>query len=120
MADSGSFRTGGALQPWQRESILAAASFLRERFGGNPPTDARARAVHESLLEVLDPARRAVRLQKELSAATRKTPPPSLAERRAAERRQRERRKANLGPPSGTSERRQRERRSGRDRRGKR
>lgn len=73
---------------------------------------------HDGLLEVLDPARRTVRLQRELSEATRKaslTTPRS--ERRGKERRARDRRKVNLGPPPGMDERRQNERRSGRDRR---
>ena len=105
-----------SLQPWQRESILAAASFLRSRFG-NPPADARARMVHDGLLEVLDPSRRTVRLQREMSEAARKAALTARNERRAVERRAAERRKANVGPPAGTAERRQEERRTGRDRR---
>src|SRR3712207_6375220 len=111
MADPGSFRQG--LQAWQRENILAAASFLRERFGGNPPTDPRARVIHDSLLEVLDPSRRAVRVQKEMSEAARKAALTVKTERRAAERRRQERRLFNSGPPSGTPDRRRGERRSG-------
>ena len=116
MADSGVFRIN-PLQGWQREAILKAAQLLRDRFG-NPPVDAQARMAHDGLLEVLDPARRTVRLQRELSEATRKaslTTPRS--ERRGKERRARDRRKVNLGPPPGMSERRNAERRSGRDRR---
>ena len=111
MADSGIFRIN-PLQGWQREAIMKAAAFLRERFG-NPPADAGARAAHEALLEVLDPARRTVRLQKELSEATRKAAATARAERRARERRASDRRKANLGPPPGTPERRKGERRHG-------
>ena len=114
MADSGMFRS--SLQPWQRESILAAASFLRSRFG-NPPTDPRARMVHDGLLEVLDPSRRTVRLQREMSEAARKAALTARNERRAVERRAADRRKANVGPPEGVPERRQQERRMGRDRR---
>src|SRR5688572_24539354 len=120
MGGTGVFRVGGALQPWQRENILAAASFLRDRFGGNPPIDARARVVHDSLLEVLDPSRRTVRLQKEMSEAARKAALTLNTERRAQERRRTERRKTNAGPPAGASERRAAERRSGSDRRNKR
>jgi hypothetical protein len=115
MADSGVFRIN-PLQGWQREAILKAAQLLRDRFG-NPPVDAQARAAHDGLLEVLDPARRTVRLQKELSEATRKATMTERAERRARERRAAERRKVNLGPPSGTPDRRKGERRSGGDRR---
>ncbi|MBA3269244.1 MAG: hypothetical protein H0T71_01945 [Acidobacteria bacterium] len=75
MADSAIFRTA-PLQAWQRDSILAAASFLRQQFGGNPPTDAAAKAVHDAMLEVLDPSRRAVRLQKEKSVAAAATGAP--------------------------------------------
>ena len=67
MADSGVFRIN-PLQSWQRDAILKAAQLLRDRFG-NPPVDAQARSAHDGLLEVLDPARRTVRLQKELSEA---------------------------------------------------
>ena len=116
MADSGVFRVN-PLQSWQREAILKAAQLLRDRFG-NPPVDAQARSAHDGLLEVLDPARRTVRLQKELSEATRKAALTDKAERRARERRRAsDRRKVNLGPPPGTPERRQGERRSGTDRR---
>jgi hypothetical protein len=111
MADTGVFRHT-PLAGWQRDSILAAATFLRDRFG-NPPGDPRARTVHDSLLEVLDPSRRAVRLQREMSDATRKAALTLKAERRAAERRAADRRKANVGPPSGISDRRKGERRSG-------
>ena len=70
MADSGVFRIN-PLQGWQRDAIMKAAQLLRDRFG-NPPVDAQARSAHDGLLEVLDPARRTVRLQKALSEATRK------------------------------------------------
>jgi hypothetical protein len=111
MADSGIFRIN-PLQGWQREAILKAAALLREKFG-NPPSDAAARTAHDGLLEVLDPARRTVRLQKEMSEATRKAALTEKAERRARERRALDRRKANLGPPAGWPERRKGERRAG-------
>ncbi|MEO8678174.1 MAG: hypothetical protein ABI665_03955 [Vicinamibacterales bacterium] len=110
MADSGIFRIN-PLQGWQREAILKAAAFLREKYG-NPPSDAAARGAHDGLLEVLDPARRTVRLQKEMSEATRKAALTERAERRARERRANDRRKANLGPPAGVGERRTAERRA--------
>jgi C4-dicarboxylate-specific signal transduction histidine kinase len=114
MADSstsGIFRIN-PLQAWQRESILKAAQLIRERFG-NPPVDAAARMAHDGLLEVLDPARRTVRLQKELSEATRKAALTEKTERRAKERRGNDRRKVNIGPPPGITDRRKSERRSG-------
>jgi hypothetical protein len=110
MADSGIFRIN-PLQSWQRDSILKAAQLLRDRFG-NPPVDAQARSAHDGLLEVLDPARRTVRLQRELSEATRKAALTEKTERRARERRAADRRKANLGPPPGVPDRRKNERRT--------
>ncbi len=111
MADSGIFRIN-PLQAWQREAILKAAQLLRDRFG-NPPVDAQARSAHDGLLEVLDPARRTVRLQRELSEATRKAALTDKTERRNRERRGTERRKANVGPPAGAADRRKTERRQG-------
>ena len=107
------------LQGWQREAILKAAQLLRDKFG-NPPSDAAARQAHDGLLEVLDPARRTVRLQRELSEATRKASLTPRTERRGKERRATDRRKVNLGPPPGIEERRKGERRTGRDRRNRR
>ena len=111
MADSGVFRIN-PLQGWQREAILKAAQLMRDRFG-NPPVDAQARSAHDGLLEVLDPARRTVRLQRELSDATRKAALTEKTERRQKDRRATDRRKANLGPPPGVPERRKGERRAG-------
>lgn len=111
MADSGIFRIN-PLAGWQRDAILKASQLIRDRFG-NPPVDPLARSAHDGLLEVLDPVRRTVRLQKEMSEATRKAAITARAERRARERRANERRKANLGPPAGVGERRRGERRAG-------
>ena len=41
MADSGIFRLP-QLQGWQRESIMVAAAFMRERYG-NPPSGPSAK-----------------------------------------------------------------------------
>jgi hypothetical protein len=103
MADSGVFRMN-PLQGWQREAILRAAEVLRDKFGD--PPDAEALTAHDGLLEVLDPARRTVRLQKELSETTRKAAHTENSERRVRERRGRDRRKVNIGPPPGIDERR--------------
>jgi hypothetical protein len=107
------------LQAWQREAIMKAAQLLRDKFG-NPPADTQARTAHDGLLEVLDPARRTVRLQKELSEATRKAALTPRTERRGKDRRGTDRRKVNLGPPPGIDERRKNERRTGGDRRNRR
>ncbi len=111
MADSGIFRIN-PLQGWQRDAILKATQLIRDRFG-NPPVDPVAKLAHDGLLEVLDPARRTVRLQREMGEATRKAAQTARAERRARERRANDRRKANQGPPTGAPERRTGDRRSG-------
>lgn len=99
---------------WQRANVLAAAQYLREVVT-RTPNDAKAQAVYQGLLEVLEPARRTIRQQRELSEAARSS--VTLREKRAGqERRRLDRRRVNLGPPAGV-ERRKNERRSGRDRR---
>lgn len=113
---SGIFRLN-PLQAWQREAITKAVQLLRERFG-NPPTDPQALSAHDGLLEVLDPARRTARLQKDLSRAARGGAFNEKSERRAKDRRHTDRRKVDIGPPPGISERRKGERRKG-DRRNK-
>src|SRR5437773_986339 len=49
---------------WQQTNIQAAAAYLRERIAAGA-VDARTKAVYEGLLEVLDPTRRAARVQRE-------------------------------------------------------
>jgi hypothetical protein len=102
------------LSGWQRTNVLAAAEYLREVLQRSP-ADARARQVYEGLLETLDPTKRLVRMQREVSASRASVP---IKERRARSDRRAgsDRRKMNLGPPGGV-ERRRSERRSGRDRR---
>ena len=101
---------------WQRANIQAAASYLREVMA-RTPADGRAKVVYEGLLDVLDPSRRTVRLQRERAAAAAAVPVQAARERRTThERRLTDRRKVNTGNPTGT-ERRQKERRSRGDRR---
>ena len=99
---------------WQQAHVQAAAVYLRERILEGA-TDQRTRAVYEGLLEVLDPSRRATRLQRELAESAKTVPVDSSRERRvrsdrraAADRR----RTASGGSVPGEVE-----RRSGRDRR---
>jgi hypothetical protein len=100
---------------WQRANVLAAAQFLRDVVSRSPD-DVKAQAVYQGLLEVLEPARRAIRQQRELSEAARSS--VTLREKRAGnERRRTDRRRVNLGPPKGTGERRKGDRRTGRERR---
>jgi hypothetical protein len=104
---------------WQQANIQSAAAYLRERIAAGA-TDARTKAVYEGLLDVLDPPRRATRVQREAAQAAREavTVKAERDRRAAMERRsRRERRLANLGPPEGLDRRRTADRRSGRDRR---
>jgi hypothetical protein len=114
MGDSGIFRTGN--QVWQRAHIMAAANYLREQISQSPG-DRRARSVYEGLLEVLEPSRRAVRVQREQLALTQASVPVKT-ERRARDRRTRtERRVANQGAPHGLERRSSIDRRRSEDRR---
>ena len=111
MAETGIVRP---VAGWQRANVLAAAQYVREHIT-QAPRDIRARAVYDGLLEVLEPARRIARQQRELAQAAKAA--VAIRELRSGrERRGGERRRATLGPPGGV-ERRRGERRSGRDRR---
>jgi hypothetical protein len=98
---------------WQRANVLAAAQYLRDVVSRSPE-DAKAQSAYQGLLEVLEPARRTIRQQRELSEAARES--VRLREKRIRERRAAERRRVNLGPPT-LLERRKAERRALRDRR---
>lgn len=105
---------------WQRANIQAAATYLRERISAGA-TDVRTKAVYEGLLEVLDPTRRTLRMQREMAnAAKASVPVHATRERRNTidRRGHTDRRKATLNPPGGVDRRSGRDRRTGRDRRG--
>ena len=97
---------------WQRANVLAAAQYLRDVVARRPD-DAKGHAVYEGLLEVLEPARRTIRQQRELSDAARLSV-MSREKRIGNERRRGDRRRVNLGSVAG--ERRKGERRAGRGR----
>ena len=106
-----------SLQPWQRVNILAAANYFRE-LSSSGVTNGRSDAIHQGLLEILDPARRVMRLQREMAAAAKAA--AHNQERRAGQdRRRSDRRKMNLGRPEG-NRRKGQDRRAGADRRGRR
>ena len=105
----------GALQTWQRANLVAAINYLGEIIGRSPG-DARAKAVYEGLLDVLDPSRRVTRAQRELSAAARNAA-FKASERRRGERRRGERRRVDNGSPTGVERRSGLDRRTGQDRR---
>jgi hypothetical protein len=111
MGDSGILRP---LTGWQRANVLAAAQHIRELIV-KTPEDTKARAVYDGLLEVLEPARRVARQQREMAEAAKAA--VRIREMRSGrERRTSDRRQVHAGPPGG-QERRRGERRSGRDRR---
>lgn len=94
---------GVSLDLWQRQAVLAAAALLRERFGTSPD-DTKAKAVHDGLLEVVEPQRRALRLQREMSKASAGNGAGPRGERRhtgVERRRSADRRQVNIGPPMG-------------------
>ena len=107
---------GIALDLWQRQAVLAAAALLRHRFSATPD-DQRARTVHDALLEVVEPTRRANRLQREMSADASGAALTLRSERRGRGRRAGiDRRLWEFGPPRGM-ERRLDERRAAKERR---
>ena len=109
---------GVTLDLWQRQAVMAAAAFLRERFEG--VSDDKAKAVHDALLEVVDPKRRGVRLQREMSKTVEAAPAGTRTERRRRARDRRtgwDRRVLDVGSPTGV-ERRSCERRARSERRG--
>ncbi len=104
---------------WQQANIQAAAAYMRERIAGGA-TDPKTIAVYEGLIEVLDPPRRATRLQRESAiAAKAAVAVQSERDRRARNERRapRDRRRASAGTLQGVERRGLPERRSGVDRR---
>jgi hypothetical protein len=110
MSNGGMFRV--AHQVWQRANVTAAATYLREVLAADPG-NTRVRALHEGLLDVLDPTRRVARQQRELA----RTDLP-LSERRRTDRRAGlDRRQKDIGVPAVMDRRSGAERRTGSDRR---
>lgn len=111
MADNGIFRLGH--QVWQRANVMAAASYLREILT-REPDNLRVRALHDGLLDVIDPTRRVLRQQRELARASS----AGTQERRRADRRAGgDRRKTKMSLPAALERRAVVDRRTGRDRR---
>ena len=97
------------LTPWQRSNILAALSYLKDigRIGQNP----QAALLAQGLMEVLEPSRRTIRLQREAALSASASAQAGRERRTGRDRRAAgERRKQQL-PFNGP------DRRSGRDRR---
>ena len=107
---------GAALDVWQRQAVLSAAALLREYFGV-VPTDSKVKAVHDMLIEVVDPPRRAQRMQREMASAATSAALTMKSERRGRERRAgADRRVEDCGSPTGV-ERRAADRRKSSERR---
>jgi len=88
---------------WQSVNVQAAASYLRERIAAGDDS-ARTKAIYDGLLEVLDPTRRAVRVQREMAAGAKAAAAAAVQaerDRRAAERRRQDRRRA--APPASSA-----------------
>jgi hypothetical protein len=104
---------GMTLTPWQRANVLAALNYLKDigRLGQNP----QAQTLAQGLMEVLEPSRRTIRLQREAAQAAAASAQAGRERRSRDRRRHAERRKHELsytGPDRRTG----RERRSGKRR----
>src|SRR5687767_111152 len=75
------------LLPWQRASILAASNYLKGI--GHVGQNTQAQALATGLLEVLEPSRRTIRLQREAAQSA------TAGAQAGHERRTRERRRAD-------------------------
>jgi hypothetical protein len=98
------------LTPWQRASILGALNYLKDvgRLGENP----QAVMLATGLMEVLEPSRRTIRLQREAAQAAAASA-QSGHERRTRERRRNADRRKQEASYTGPERRAGRERRSG-------
>jgi hypothetical protein len=96
------------LMPWQRANVLAALNYLKDvvRVGQNP----QAHVLAQGLMEVLEPSRRTIRLQREAAQAATASARSGFEQRARLRRRGIDRRRTSVVHPGG-------ERRTGRDRR---
>jgi hypothetical protein len=99
------------LLPWQRSNILGALNYLKEVVRGGK--DPRAEPLVQGLMEVLEPSRRTIRLQRESAQAAAAGAGAGLERRTVADRRRTSDRRRKQEPFGGP------DRRAGRDRRGK-
>ena len=103
------------LTPWQRGNILGALNYLRDLAGVGK--DARAETLTQGLHEVLEPARRTIRLQREAAQAATAAGPSGRERRSTRERRANPDRRKRQQPLDAPDRRAERDRRSA-DRRG--
>ena len=106
---------GMNLTPWQRSNILAAVNYLKE--SGKIVQNPQAVLLAQGLMEVLDPSRRTIRLQREAAQSATAGAQAGRERRMGRERRSADRRKQQVpfeGPDRRTGrERRVSNRRSG-------
>jgi len=103
---------------WERSAIEAAADYLRELIDNGVP-DYRTKSVYEGLLDMLDPVRHALRIQRAVSADAALAIMRAGRDRRNSidRRRPSDRRLENFGPMIAGERRNGSLRRSGQDRR---
>jgi hypothetical protein len=92
------------LTPWQRTNILGALNYLKEI--GRASREARAETLAQGLAEVLEPSRRAIRLQREAAQAASAGAGAARERRNIADRRRRSDRRQGQAPFSGPERRR--------------
>jgi hypothetical protein len=73
------------LTPWQRSNVLGALNYLKELSRMAP--DPRAETLTQGLVEVLEPSRRTIRLQREAAQAATAGAQAGRERRAARERR---------------------------------
>jgi len=84
-----------SLTPWQRTTILGAVNYLKNL--DHIARDARAEALTQGLMEVLEPSRRTIRLQREAAQAATASAQAGRERRAARDRRlKNDRRKEQL------------------------
>lgn len=103
---------------WERAAIAAAADYLRDLIE-NGATDYRTKSAYEGLLDLLDPVRHALRIQRAVSADAALAILRAGRDRRTSisRRRPSDRRRANFGAMVADERRTGSLRRSGHDRR---
>ena len=103
---------------WERSAIEAAAEYLRGLIE-NGATDYRTKSVYDGLVDILDPARHAMRIQRAVSADAAVAIMRARRDRRGATNRRehRDRRLIVVGPVLAGERRAESLRRSGHDRR---
>jgi|HubBroStandDraft_6_1064221.scaffolds.fasta_scaffold873336_2 hypothetical protein len=99
------------LTPWQRTTILGALNYLKEI--GRASKEPRAETLAQGLAEVLEPSRRAIRLQREAAQAASAGAGTGRERRTQSDRRRSTDRRQKQASFSGPDRRRSSDRRAG-------